>query len=299
MSEVVRAIINGKAGGTASEDARRELSQLLQATFPGIQIQFTDPETDIIAWTRAAVGDGATLIIGGGGDGTINSVARTLVGTPVLLGVLPLGTLNHFAKDIGMPLDWKEAVQALAHGQMRTVDVGQVNDRIFLNNSGLGLYPTIVRIRESKQREGLAKWPAALYATIKAMWRYRLLRIFVKVKDQELERRTPIVFVGNNEYKMDGVGLPVRSGLTDGKLCLYIPHPTRLASLLWFSLRALLGGPRPGKDYDSMLATDFRIQSRHRHLGVSIDGEVYDMNTPLHYTIRPGELRVMAPAVTA
>lgn len=299
MSDIVKAIINGKAGGMAEQDVRQTLTDLLQAAFPGIEILFAEPTTDVTGWVRKAVADGATMVIGGGGDGTINSVAAGLAGTQVVLGVLPLGTLNHFAKDLGLPLEVEAAVQALKVGEIKAVDVGQVNDRFFLNNSGLGLYPTIVKIRESKQREGIAKWPAAIYATVKAMLRYRLLTLFVKVKDRDLERRTPIVFIGNNEYKMDGVGLPTRTGLNDGQLCLYIPHPTQRANLIWFSLKALLKGPRPGKDYDAFLAREFRIQSRHRHLSISVDGEVWEMNTPLNYQVRPGHLRVMAPAIEA
>ncbi|MEO8198904.1 MAG: diacylglycerol kinase family protein [Gemmatimonadota bacterium] len=291
----VQVMINGRAGGMGKPETREEISGLLDAAFPGVEILFADPSTNVADWAQRAVANGATLVIGGGGDGTINSVAGAVVGSKAVLGVLPLGTLNHFAKDLGIPVELEKAVDVLTKGVVKAVDVGEVNGRVFLNNSGLGLYPSIVRIRETKQREGLSKWPAAVYATMKAMSRYRMLSLFVNVDGREIERRTPIVFVGNNEYSMDGLGLPARQGMNDGRLCLYIPHPTRRASLVRFSIGALLKNPKPGKEYDAIFATSFRIQSRHRHLSVSIDGEVEDMKTPLRFKTRPGELRVMTP----
>lgn len=246
MSAIVKAIINNKAGTQAKRGGQDDLASSLQVAFPGIEVTFTDPTTDVTDWTQKAVTGGATMVIAGGGDGTINAVASVLVGTQVVLGVLPLGTLNHFAKSLGMPTDIGESVQALADGQVDVVDVGEVNDRIFLNNASLGLYPTIVKIRESKQQKGVSKWPAAAYATVKAVSKYRLLTIFVKVDGKELTRRTPMVFVGNNEYEMDGVGVPSRSTLNDGQLCLYIPRATKRGRMLWFSCAHYLEDRRLG-----------------------------------------------------
>jgi diacylglycerol kinase family enzyme len=290
------AIINGNAGGMASPEARETLTALLAAALPGSSLVFTADGDDPTALAKAAVGNGADMVVAGGGDGTINAVAAALVHTQCVLGVLPLGTLNHFAKDLEIPLDLEPAVDVLTRGSVMSVDVGLVNDQIFLNNSGLGLYPAIVLARESHQEQGWSKWPAAAWATLKALARYWRLTIKVSVEGKEIVRTTPIVFIGNNEYVLDGVQIPSRERLTAAVLCLYIPHPTGRLKLLWFSVRALFGRPRTGDDFDALLVTECRIESWHRHLRISIDGEVRHLPTPLHFKVQPGALRVMVPA---
>ncbi|MEO8294040.1 MAG: diacylglycerol kinase family protein [Gemmatimonadota bacterium] len=298
MAPSVQAIINSKAGSAGPDDWQQNIERLITSAFAGARVLFPEEGSDVTAIAREAVRNGAELVIAGGGDGTINAVAAGLVGTDAMLGVLPLGTLNHFAKDLGMPLEPEAAIEAIRTGSARSVDVGQVNETIFINNSGLGLYPTIVHLRENKQEAGASKWPAALSATIRSLAQYRVLTIRIEVDGKQLVRRTPIVFVGNNEYKLEGVRLPTRATLDDGQLCLYIPHPTGRARLLWFSLRALLGDPRKDQNFDAILTRQFRIDSRHSRLAVSIDGEVRAMKTPLDYRILAGALRVMSPTPT-
>lgn len=289
------AIINGTAGRMASPDDRETLTALLAAALPGSSLVFTAEGDDPTALAKAAVGNGAIMVVAGGGDGTINAVAAALVHTQCVLGVLPLGTLNHFAKDLKIPLELGAAVEIFTTGIVQNVDVGSVNDQVFLNNSGLGLYPAVVQLREFRQEQGWSKWPAAAWATLKALTRYRKLTIRVSVEGNQIVRTTPIVFVGNNEYVLDGVQVPSRERLTGAVLCLYIPHPTSPLKLLWFSVRALFGRPRTGDDFDAMLVTECLIESRHRRLRISIDGEVTRLATPLHFQVQPAALRVMVP----
>ena len=299
MPSKVLFLINGNAGAMADDAARQSLTNAIAASFPDAEVVFMDHGSNVMELAQKAVESGSPMVVAGGGDGTINAVASAVVGTETTLGVLPLGTLNHFAKDLGIPLEIEPAVQLLRTGRRISVDVGQVNDRIFLNNSGLGLYPDTVRLREAKQKSGASKWPAAIWAALKALSRYRRLKLRVTVDGKDLLRTTPIVFVGNNEYELEGIRVPSRSQLNDGRLCLYIPHPEGRLRLLWFSVRALLGKPQQGADFDALLTDEFTISSKHRHLRISIDGEVCDMATPLQYRIRPGSLRVIAPAPTS
>jgi diacylglycerol kinase family enzyme len=288
-------LINGKAGSVAAAGGREKLDATLRAALPDADIIFTDANTDVEALAREAVARGTRLVVAGGGDGTLSSVAAALVGSETVLGVLPLGTLNHFAKDLAIPLDIEGAVDTLVNGETAVVDVGEVNGSLFLNNSGLGLYPVIVHLREHKQRLGVSKWPAALWATLKALARYERLSIRVVTEGQERHRRTPVVFVGNNEYSLDGVQVPTRSRLDDGLLCVYIPHAEGRLQLIWFSIRALFRRPRSTEAFDAILTTECRIDTRHRLLKVSLDGEVRILPSPLHYRIRPQSLKVMIP----
>lgn len=252
----------------------------------------------LTAAARAALADGLRIVVAGGGDGTINAVASVLAGTDTAFGVLPLGTLNHFAKDMGIPLTLDEAIANVARGVARRVDVGEVNERVFLNNSSLGLYPDMVRDREKQQRRlGRGKWLAALWATIGALRRYPFLHVRLRMADgMEHARRTPFVFIGNNDYTMEGFSIGERTRLDAGRLSLYVaqrPGRLGLLRLAWSALRGRLAQER---DFDMLSSEGMEIETRHRHLPVATDGEVNVMQTPLRYRIRPGALNVIAPS---
>ena len=283
----------------ADPGSREAFATQLQAVLPGAQLDFIDKNHTVASLVKVAIARGATIIAAGGGDGTVNSVASEVLGTSAALGVVPLGTLNHFAKDAGIPVEVEDALRVLANGVIKTVDVGSVADRIFLNNSGLGMYPEMVHNREQRQKHGMSKWPAMFIESVNALRRYRLLRIQVDVEGQAVQRKTPAVFIGNNDYSLEGTLASRRTTLSDGNLCLYIPHPKSRAGLVWFSLRAFFGSPTPGTDFDKFLATEFTINSRQKQLQVSLDGEVIVLKTPLRYRINPGVLRVMVPAPIA
>lgn len=275
---------------------RETFLQLVNKLLPGADVHVTAEGEDVCELVRVAVKGGATLVAAGGGDGTINAVASVLVGTETTLGVLPLGTLNHFAKDLGIPLEIENALTVMRDGVVKAVDVGTVADRIFINNSGLGLYPDMVFNREQRQKKGASKWPSVVVESARAFARYRLLHLAVEVEGKRLERRAPAVFVGNNDYSLEGTLASKRDSLVDGKLCLYIPHSRARLGLVWFSLRAFFGSPKAGTDFDKFVATEFTIRSRHARLRVSIDGEVTTMKTPLNYQIKPASLKVMVPS---
>jgi diacylglycerol kinase family enzyme len=252
---------------------------------------------DMLEAARKALADGVKIVVAGGGDGTVSAVASVLAGSGAALGVLPLGTLNHFAKDLGIPLALDAAIANVAAGRRARVDVGEVNGRIFLNNSSLGLYPDIVRDREKQQRRlGRGKWLAAAWATLTALRRYPSLSVRLIVAGQRHARRTPFVFIGNNEYTMQGLGIGERSRLDGGTLSLYMAqHPGRLG-LLRFALRALLGRLAQERDFDILLADALEIKTRHRHMRVATDGEVSIMTPPLRYRVLPGALTVIVPS---
>jgi diacylglycerol kinase family enzyme len=292
----ISVIINGSAGGGHDEQVASDLRGKFAARGLDAEVTLAKSGAEMIETARKAVGDGVSIVVAGGGDGTINAVASAVAGSGTLFGVLPLGTLNHFAKDLGVPLTLEEAVRNVAEGKQLRVDVGEVNGQIFLNNSSLGLYPDIVREREKQQRRlGRGKWPAALWATISALRRYPFLHVQLTADGERHERRTPFVFIGNNEYSMEGLSIGGRASLCDGKLSLYVAQRPGRLGLLRFAWRALCGRLAQERDFDVMLSDKFDIETRHRHLRVATDGEVNIMATPLHYRIRPGALTVLVP----
>lgn len=289
-------IINASSGANDKEQARKLLLEVFSASGTQPRISLAQSGAEIIKLARRAVSENCNPVIAGGGDGTINAVASTLVGTDRTLGVLPLGTLNHFAKDLGIPLGLEDAARVALAGQTVSVDVGEVNGQIFLNNSSLGLYPSLVRHREKQQeRLGRGKWPAFVWAALTMLRRYPFLNIRLSVDQREMKRRTPFVFIGNNEYEMENFNLGARSCLNKGHLSLYVAQRTGRLRLLWLSLRALFGGLRDQQDFDSLCTKEIWIETKHRRLRVATDGEVTLMKTPLHYRVRPGALRVLVP----
>ncbi|MDT5062243.1 MAG: hypothetical protein QOH63_2702 [Acidobacteriota bacterium] len=290
-------IINASSGTDDKKEARERLQEVFASAGVDARISLAESGEEIIDLARKAVEDNCQPIIAGGGDGTINAVASQVVDTDRTLGVLPLGTLNHFAKDLNIPLDIESAARICLEGREAKVDVGEVEGRVFLNNSSLGLYPNIVRHREKQQQQlGRGKWPAFIWATLTMLKRYPFLSVRLSTDEQRLIRHTPFVFIGNNEYEMESFNVGARSCIDAGHLSLYVAHRTGRLGLLRLAWRALFGGLRDEQDFDAMCTKEIWIETRHpKRLRVATDGEVVIMTTPLHYRVRPGALRVLVP----
>lgn len=246
---------------------------------------------------QRALDGGATIIVAAGGDGTVNAIAAELVGRDdVALAVLPVGTLNHFARDLGMPAKLEEAAAVIAAGHVRKVDIGDVNGRVFLNNSSLGLYARLVVERERLQEHSnLGKWSAMLRAGWSVLRHPRTFSAVLHVDGQELRRRTPFVFIGNNNYVIEGLHAGERSRLDEGVLAIYVLRPGSPWSLVMLAMRAMAGRIVRGRDLEELHATSLLVESHHAHADVARDGEVGPFDTPLSYRIRPRALQVIAP----
>jgi YegS/Rv2252/BmrU family lipid kinase len=289
-------IINASSGTDDKAQAVKQLEELFGARGLEALVSLARSGEEIVEMAKRAVEDDRQPIVAGGGDGTINAVAAQLINTDRALGVLPLGTLNHFAKDLKIPLELEDAAQTIIEGRAVEVDVGEVNGRVFLNNSSLGLYPSIVHSREQQQQTlGRGKWPAFVWAALSVLKRYPFLNVRLHVDEQELARRTPFVFIGNNEYVMESFDIGSRSCLDAGELSLYIAHRTGRIGLLRLAWRALFGGLSDEDDFDALCTRELWIETRRRKLRVATDGEVTLMETPLHYRVLPRALRVIVP----
>jgi diacylglycerol kinase family enzyme len=291
----VTVLLNPAAGGQESERAR-EIAKLFAAAGCQAEVQVLQAGHDPADAARAASAAGS-IVVAAGGDGTVSRVAAGVVEADGTLGVLPLGTLNHFAKDLHIPLKLDEAVQAVAAGRVGRVDVGQVNHRCFVNNSSIGLYPSIIHARDQLRRQGHWKWTAMAIATARILRRYRGVRVRIDEGGRERVWRTPFVFVGNNEYTVDGVNLGGRASLDRGRLFVYLAPRVHTRELPLLLLKALAGRAGRSGDFEIVSSAELRIDTgrRHRRVRVALDGEVMKMATPLHYRTRPGALKVMLP----
>jgi diacylglycerol kinase family enzyme len=296
MTQRTAFIVNQCAGGGLNDAWLDTHRAAIEAIANGGPITLVADGAEITPAVQRALELGCTAIVAGGGDGTLSAVASRIVGSATLLGILPLGTLNHFAKDLGITLDTTQALATIAEGHATAVDVGEVNGRFFLNNSSLGLYPDIVRDRERQQhRLGRGKWLAFTWAAWGALRRYPFLRVQLTVDGDTSLHRTAFVFVGNNAYQMQGFQIGSRPGLRDGMLSVYLAHDAGRARLLALGLRALSGRLRQTRDFHALLAQALTIETPHRQLRVAIDGEVLRMHAPLRYRIHAAALRVIAP----
>ncbi|BDG04128.1 hypothetical protein AMOR_31240 [Anaeromyxobacter oryzae] len=282
-------VVNAKAGSGSGPAA---ISAALRAA--GVDGEVLAVRGDRLGATaRDAAGAGAAAVVAAGGDGTVSAVAGALAGTATPLGVLPLGTFNHFARDLGLPLELEEAARVLARGAVREVDVAEVNGRVFVNNSSVGLYPLAVRDRE--RRRVLPKAVAMALAVARTLARLPVFHLRLRVGGVALPRPTPVLFVGNNLYDLDLFAPQRRAALDGGALSVFVVRHATRAGLAGMALRAAVGRLDTARDLEALAVPELVVDARRGRLLVSADGEVFRAATPLVYRARPRALRVLAP----
>jgi len=292
----ITCVLNGAAGSNRAHQASDRIADLFAQHGAQARIVLSGGGDEVTALARQGIAENTNLVVAAGGDGTINGVAAALIGTKTALGVLPLGTLNHFAKDLKIPLELEAAVANIFTGRVTQIDVGEVNGRPFLNNSSLGIYPFIVRQREKQQSKGRGKWVAFAEAAWHALLRYSPLYVNLQMDGQhEIADETPFVFIGNNRYQLSGLHIGERASLDAGKLWVYrAPRATR-TKLLRLAIQAFVGQESPS-DLEMFDTEEFWIGAKGRRLSVATDGEVAVLNTPLHYRSLPRALGVIVPS---
>ena len=273
----------------------REVEQALAAAGIAGSVALADG-SEVASQVRKAVKQGARRVIVGGGDGTVNSAAGVLAGSKVGLGILPLGTLNHFARDLGIPFDLDQAAAAIASGKERRVDIAEVNGHPFVNNASIGLYPLMVLDRDAqRERLGRSKRLAMLVASLRTMTRFHARRLKLSTDGGEARVDTPLLFVGNNDYRLALPGAGRRKSLDGGELSVMVMRSKSLPGFLAATGRALLGISRQ----DDMVRLDdvreLKVDSARSHLTLAMDGETVTLAPPLTFRIRPRALRVIAP----
>jgi diacylglycerol kinase family enzyme len=295
----IQVILNPSAGKRSSPDAESQIEEIATA-FQAVNVdaQIAYPEVpDLTAFTRQVLISHFDAVVAAGGDGTVSAVAAALVDTSTPLGILPLGTLNHLARDLKISSNLQEAARTIAEGHIREIDVGDVNGHIFVNNSSIGLYPKAIRKRDQEIiRLGRGKWPAMLDASLRIFLRFPLITIRLETSDGSLTRTTPFLFVGNNKYEMKFLRIGDRQSLESGELCSYLLKHTGRLAFLRILLMGILG-LKHESDFAFILSREIQVQARRRRFTVSADGQLMTLDTPLHYRILPKALRVLTPEI--
>lgn len=292
----ISVILNAGAGIVkARPQIVRELSELFGSAGSEVAIVMVQPGQDPVHVARD-VATRATTVVAAGGDGTVGSVAAGILDSTAALGILPLGSRNHFAKDLHIPLDVREAVKTIIAGHAINVDVGLVNDRAFINNSSIGIYASMVEAREDLREQGHRKWPAMMMATWQMFRSYPGVTVTIETGGEVRTWRTPFVFVGNNAYTLDGLKVGGRARMDEGKLYAYVTPRARSRDLPGLLFKSLLGRAAQSGEVEIVSGCELTIRTRSRRVQVAVDGEIEKMTQPLRYRVRPGGLRVVVPA---
>jgi diacylglycerol kinase family enzyme len=282
-----------------ADDVRSALVAALAQHGVTVEVRFVEGESLQGAAKRALMqakrGEIDAIVVGGG-DGSIRTVASVLSGTGVALGVLPLGTLNHFAKDMGIPLDVNDAAEVIAAGILRMVDLAEVNGETFINNSSIGIYPYMVIDRERRRAQHkLAKWMAMVPAFFRMLRHFPRRRLRISAKGFARPYRTPCLFVGNNEYGMELFTFGRRQRIDTGELWIYMVKPRDPHEFLAMIWRLCFGHIDQTRDLETFQLPEAEVSAKTSRLPVALDGEVRIMHTPLTYRSCPRALRVIAP----
>jgi diacylglycerol kinase family enzyme len=299
----IAALLNPDAGlvlRLGKDGVRQALTAAFEAQCIHAETSFVPCETlrqaTEQALSRAQRGEIDAVVVGGG-DGTVRTIAGVLAGTGVPLGLLPLGTLNHFAKDLGIPMELDAAAAVIAGAAVRAVDVAEVNGEVFINNSSIGIYPYMVLDRERRRAsEGRQKWTAMILAFLRMLRHFPRRRLRVTAEGRTQPYRTPCLFIGNNQYSTDLFALGKRERLDGGELWLYVVKQRRPLGFLLLALRTALGRLEGTDDLEMLQVRAAEIRSHASRVPVALDGEVETLRPPLRYRARPRALHVLAPA---
>jgi diacylglycerol kinase family enzyme len=293
---------NSASGWSDDRRQAQQVRQLIAESGAPLQFERVGKGQDIAASSRSYLSGEPKILVAAGGDGTINAVAHALIHTDSALGVIPAGTLNHFARDLCIPLTAEGAAANIVSGREIQIDVGTVNGRLFLNNSVLGLYPVYRAAREAYERKGLGanrftRFIAVLRSLVRVLLHLPQYRLHLTLEDgQTLSVKTAFVLIANNEHEIEQWNIGHRECLDKGHLWIYVLKRSTRWSLLKFFLRFLFKRFSRHDAFQIFKARAVRVDARFHHLKAGLDGEIVRLETPLEYRSLPRALRVIAPA---
>ena len=300
-------VANAKAGALLGQDGGAgSLEDMLRAEAAALEVIAAEAGS-LPERMRQAMETGAECVVVAGGDGSIACAAAVLAGTDTALGVIPCGTMNLLAKDIGLdPADHAACVRNLAAGDIRAIDAGCVTGadgeaHLFLCASMLGTPARLTRHREAARKSGggLLAWAGFGRAAARALWANRSARLVLRVNGRVLERRTPSLTITVNRLDDEAGRLFGRTCLDGGRLVLYVVRRASVARQAWLLLRTAVSGRLQAPEIEVIETETVEVTSRRSGLHVLVDGEMRLLAPPLRYTVRPGALRVVAPARAA
>ncbi len=289
-------VVLNRGAGQHRDDAQLQIAEFFRSHGITARLLVARHGGEIASFAQEALRSDSEVIIAAGGDGTIDAIASALAGTGKILGVLPLGTFNLFAKRFGIPLDLKAAVQTVVNGRVAEINIGEVNGRTFLSRSSVGLYPLALRHREKMFRRFGRSRLIALLSGATALMRWgNIMTIRLTTNNGEQLLRSRFVFVCNNPEELDYFHLRGRECIDAHNLAIYLPKPLSPAGILRLGFRMLRRMAEETHDFEMICVREAHLEIEPSVVPVSRDGEVEMMAVPLQYRLRVGALRVRVP----
>jgi len=286
-------VLNAGSGRGDANEARETIESGCHAAGRPLRVFAAGHPSQLAALAREAV-DAARaaggVVVVAGGDGTINAVAQLAHRAGCAFGVLPQGTFNYFSRAHGIPPDTGEALQVLLQGEVQPVQVGQVNERLFLVNASLGLYARLLEDREAFKAKFGRSWLVAMGSALVTLLRgYRMLALRIAFRGEMRELRTATLFVGNNALQFRQAGMPEAQALEQGELGAVALRPLGRLSLLGLALRGALGRLGEADDVISFSFKTLQVAPARgtaaRRVRVATDGEVGWLRMPLDFRV--------------
>jgi diacylglycerol kinase family enzyme len=295
---LVDIILNARSGAAENDAVAQHAIEYLAARGFDARVELTRSPAALMRAAKTAADGDAAIVVAAGGDGTVAAVADKVCETGKVLGILPLGTFNYLARRFLIPEPIDEALAVIAAGNVADVGVGEVNGRVFINNSSIGLYPAALKQRETTYRQ-VGRSQAAAYLSV-AMVLLRppaLLSLQLTIDGVRLARRTPLVFAGVNPHQLEQFGISGHDCPEDGRMALYITKPLSAPQLWRLAVRGFFRGLHGAEELEVVCARELVVDARRRRrLRVAMDGEIVRLDLPLRYRFRENALRVLVPA---
>jgi diacylglycerol kinase family enzyme len=301
-------VMNAASGSADAREEQAKITDTLTAAGQKFELLAVANPGELPQMARAAAEKAQRLggaIIAAGGDGTINAVAQAAVPAGRPFGIVPQGTFNYSGRAHGIPLDTVEATRALLDARLKPVQVGLVNDKVFLVNASLGLYPQVLQDREAFKKQFGRYRLVAIWSALATLLRgHRQLVLEMEHDGRREIVVTPTLFVGNNPLQLEQVGLPEAEAIGQRRLAAVIVKPVGTAALLWLALRGALGQLGEADNVRNFAFASMTVQpvtsgwwrSRHETITVATDGELWHARPPLRFSVAPQPLLLMTPA---
>lgn len=292
-------IINDGSGHDDKNSVRQRILDRLHAA--GCEVEVAELESGCDIGSRCAetikkARDSGRMIIAAGGDGTVNTVASLCHATGTPFGIVPLGTFNYFARGLEIPLEVEAAADVLASAPLHDIDAGMVGDKLFLVNASIGLYVDVIRNREKhKSRFGRYRIVALLSAFLTFVQSRKIFTLNIDTQAGAIRRRTQMLFVGNNRFQLENLGLAGADKVDAGNLLAAVLKPVSRWQGTRLIVLGLLGRMHLESRIEEFAAPAFTVDSARKRLHAVIDGEIASLETPLHFRLMPGALQVIAP----
>lgn len=298
MKRAFKLIINVSSG----HDEKEKALTLIREKLSLLDVVTIEKDDNFLEKAKAAVLVAKTdesIVVAAGGDGSINAVAGLCLEHDVLMGVLPMGTFNFFARDLKIPVDLFEALDVLLNGKLAHVPVGMLNDKIFLVHAGIGLYSEIMRNREKdKQKFGRYRIVAFISSFLSLMKTKNTHSVTIETETEEINRKTLNIFVGNNVLQLEKLGLVANNEVKNDELAVILLKPMSALQRLRFTFLGLIRNMKLEKRIETFTAKNFLVETEQKNLQAAIDGELVSVSSPLNFKCISSGLRVIIPEIS-